>query len=273
MLYEAIVGEGPFERYANSVMESAPQLQLIPAPPALAFSDPPRRIEDLLLKMLAPDPVKRFQSMRAVTRFLDSAPGALSISNRGTLRAGAASSLRPDSKRFPASPKWVSAAVFVVLIAAEMFFFRGENVSKLMEKEIQSRSSLNESVDAVSARVGGRSIVAESEPTTHESNALPIRKPARRDALVTKSVSTRVESASIPVETRATRPVRETPVSQQNVSITSPQRGAAEEVQLTRQTNVAPAEIINREVAEAREPTRSIPNNAPVPRLKVEWEN
>jgi serine/threonine protein kinase len=276
VLYQTIVGESPFERYVNSAAGSTAQLQFIPAPPSMVSADIPKSIDELLLQMIAPDPSKRFQSMRAVTRFLDCAPGVLENSelsvSRGRFPARAASRRRPQSKGYPGSvvsPKWVSAIGFFVLIAAEMFLFRGENISELTEKRIQSRPSLNESVDAMFSRIGTEPITVDHEPARERSPAVP-RKVARRDARVTERVSARIESASIEIERASTRAGRETAMPQQSLSVATPQRRAAEAINLKRETTIAATEALHRE-----EPAqvRSIPNNTPVPRLKVEWEN
>ena len=72
ILYEAIVGKSPFDVYGtNDHRVSNAQSQFIPVPPSLIVADLPKWLDEFLLRMLAPSPSARFQSVTAMARVLE----------------------------------------------------------------------------------------------------------------------------------------------------------------------------------------------------------
>ena len=67
MLYELIVGKGPFDAYGSGTAHG----QFIPVPPSLIVADIPKWLDELLLRMVATSPSDRFQSVKATARVLE----------------------------------------------------------------------------------------------------------------------------------------------------------------------------------------------------------
>jgi serine/threonine protein kinase len=72
IFYEAIAGKTPADFYSCSHHQAAkPQNELIPIPPSLLLADIPEWLDDFLLRMIAPNPAARCQSVKHAMRVLD----------------------------------------------------------------------------------------------------------------------------------------------------------------------------------------------------------
>ena len=327
MLYEAIVGKGPFDPYrAGDTVKI--QSQLIPVPPSLMVSDAPEWLDEFLLRMLAPSPANRFQSVKAAARFLEAQfersergwrpirvwrgnfllaargsffgsltePGlaivksalapapllanvgkataeraslALKTSMAGTTAAFGHLSLRSkrqlDSFKQRLSdrvrPHWRSyaqVAALLVLVLAESFYFGGVNIRSLMNAAMQSikpRSSLNDSVDSMFARINQEQLKTADRP------------------IAKKAVATVVEPQS------PSRPLVEKPRTLPSLELPSQSAPRAPATPIHRAPSAAASmESVARDARPIQEPSvtepvRTVQNDAAKADLRVKWEN
>lgn len=72
IFYEAIAGKTPADFYSSSNSQaSKPPNELIPIPLSLLLADIPEWLDDFLLRMIAPNPAARYQSVKHAMRVLD----------------------------------------------------------------------------------------------------------------------------------------------------------------------------------------------------------
>jgi serine/threonine protein kinase len=293
MLYEAIVGKGPFDAYRAGEAAKI-QSQLIPVPPSLMVSDAPEWLDEFLLRMLAPSPANRFQSVKATARFLEAqfersergwrplgvwrgnfllaARGwvlSLEASMAGTTAAFGHLSLRSkrqlDSFKQRLSdrvkPDWRSyaqVAALLVLVLAESFYFGGVNIRSLMNAAMQSikpKSSLNDSVDSMFARINQEQLKTADRPIAKKAAATVVERQSPSRPLVEKPRT--LPSLVLPSESAPRAPA--TPIHR------APSAAASIE------TVARDARPI--EEPSVTEPVRTVQNDAVKADLRVKWEN
>jgi serine/threonine protein kinase len=339
MLYEAVVRKTPFDAYGSSA--AAAQAEFIPMAPSLLRHDLPRWLDDLLLKMIAPDPQGRFQSMEPIIRFLDSrssvermrkqkewinkkelviergsrlnglfrvalrtaettivprlhgfmglfeggsATCVLRVRNlsanclkAGTkLRTATAGSLHSMSSRIP-----VGTAGLLALILLATLYFRGTHISLLTVPGMQTGASLNDSVDAMYARLKRESNSPVGEPSQPQEHSVP--PPARRTNKLdqTNAVHNLPEGSpkervtlvdkTYQVKQRAIVPPREVP--ENRFLPTKPQGETVLSKAERSPPRLESAQALSRSESDMSEAVRTTQNSAPNRQLNVKWDN
>ena len=283
MLHEAIVGKGPFDDYGECDANLAPG-QLVPVLPSIAQPELPKWVDQLISRMIAHDPVDRFPSVQAVIRALDSYCKASAESaealrlettsrtaarsastrrkqmeDRSTLR-GPATKRSAQPNRLPAARpmRKIGVAALLVLIAAELAYFRGTHGSAVFEAGRAPKPSLNHSADAMFARFS-----APTEAIPFRKKEFQRREPAGAQAPEEKSIVNRkleppagnVSVKPAPFDIVAGPKLREEP----RVALKPPAP--------------PPKPPETKEPEKTAAPARTAQTLAIVPELKIEWEH
>ena len=178
----------------------------------------------------------------------------------------------------------LGAASLLALILLETVYFRAAHISPLMAPRMQTGSSLNDSVDAMYARVKRESSWPGDEPPQLAKHSLPMPEPPGRANKLDQTDAIQNRNEGSPKQ--EITPVDKTyhmkkgaivrpgePEPQTLFSPTKPQgETVASEVE-RRSRTLESAHALSRPQPDISRPVRVAQNSAPNRQLNVKWEN
>lgn len=156
--------------------------------------------------------------------------------------------------------RYAWATCLLILVLAESVYFRGANISLLLDSRLLSNPSLNDSVDAMFARFNQERLNTVGNDFREQQFASATEpKSPRRKALVDQP------SSPATVRTPPTEPLARSPSTRRDRSLIA---SSSE-----KETNVPVVAVPNTKQSDVTEPVRTAQNNTTKTQLSVKWEN
>ena len=155
--------------------------------------------------------------------------------------------------------RYIHVASLLALISVECFYFRGANISLILDSKLMARPSLSDEVDAMFARLNKETPKTERRELTEKDSA-PVedRQYASREfpakPIISANIGTRPE------------PINRLPVD-------SARRSPSIAPNSEKETNAAPVHVPSANVPNGNEPVKTAQHHSFKSELKVKWEN